>query len=259
MSHTGAPTPAPSLDISIVMSGAIGLMQRHGAGLAIMSLVLSLGPLAVLLLGEALPLRNGSLLISASIHLLQALVSGACQGLLAGWATLQLQADRRGRPLEARDLDRRAPALLMTGAVFGLMNSLGLLLLVIPGVYAMVVLLPAAAVAAIEGYGPTDSLDRARTLTFGHRWNILALLLLVGFLVVSVGFVGQMLAWTIDGVPPLTGIRNMSITPTRIGSFMATTAVTTLALALVIAPLYAELVRLRDGGDDAEEAAEVFA
>jgi hypothetical protein len=60
--------------------------------------------------------------------------------------------------------------------------SLSLLLLIVPGLVAMVKLVFTDAVVAIEGDRETAPLERSRKLSAGHRWNIFLVLLPLGIL-----------------------------------------------------------------------------
>jgi hypothetical protein len=60
--------------------------------------------------------------------------------------------------------------------------SLSLLLLVVPGLLAMVKLVFTDAVVAIEGDREAAPLERSRELSLGHRWNIFFVLLPLGIL-----------------------------------------------------------------------------
>ena len=70
--------------------------------------------------------------------------------------------------------------------------SLGMLLLVVPGIIAFAMLAVAPALAVIERTGPIESQSRSRALTRGNRWRILAVVVPVyfvpGAILAAVGF-----------------------------------------------------------------------
>ena len=71
----------------------------------------------------------------------------------------------------------------------GLAITIGLLLLVIPGLWLFCVLYLAAAVCVVEQRGVTDSMSRSGELTKGYRWQILGLILIIGIASALIAFI----------------------------------------------------------------------
>lgn len=88
---------------------------------------------------------------------------------------------------------------LVTGIVTGLIIGIGMLLLVVPGLIAMVILYVAIPVAVIESKGVGDAMRRSAELTRGSRWQIFFAALLVGLVYVGAVLIGTFLmATTVD-------------------------------------------------------------
>lgn len=89
-----------------------------------------------------------------------------------------------------------------TFALFLLLAFVGLLLLVVPGLFVMAALFPLVPVVLVEGRAGTDALSRAWALTEGHRLDLF-LLVLLAFVVSVVG--GAAVAWVPLVGPPVAG------------------------------------------------------
>jgi membrane-anchored glycerophosphoryl diester phosphodiesterase (GDPDase) len=75
----------------------------------------------------------------------------------------------------------------LVGLVAGLYIVLGVLLLVIPGIYFATVLFVAVPCAVVEHCGVFEAMRRSRELTEGYRGQILWLLIMLFLLGVAVG------------------------------------------------------------------------
>lgn len=71
----------------------------------------------------------------------------------------------------------------------GLVEMIGLILLIVPGIIAYVALSVAVPAMVEEGRGITESMERSAALTKGSRWKIffLLLILVVGYFVLAAG------------------------------------------------------------------------
>lgn len=196
------PIPLRPLTVGEILGTAVTVLRRSLAPLVLTALVVgvlsaavTVGVLAaagtlqayaeatwledVLRGGTSIP---ASILVSALAGLIVS-VTGA--QVVAGVATVYagaLAQGRDGRGELAGRLRGRWPALLAVAVVVGVLVSLGLMLLVVPGVLAYLVLALAASVVAMERSGLSDSLRRSAALSRGHRGRIfgaLALALLI--------------------------------------------------------------------------------
>ncbi|OCC01538.1 hypothetical protein BA190_29100 [Labrys sp. WJW] len=79
----------------------------------------------------------------------------------------------------SKGLSRFLP-LLGLSILVGLGIAVGLMLLIVPGLWLICMLYAAVAVCVVEQRGVTDSMSRSGELTSGFRWQILGLVLIVG-------------------------------------------------------------------------------
>lgn len=96
----------------------------------------------------------------------------------------------RGRPVRLGESIsgglRRFLPLLGVMILFTLGVTLGLVLLLVPGIILMVMWYVAVPACVVEHTGPVRSLARSRELTKGYRWKIFALIVIV-YLVTIIG------------------------------------------------------------------------
>lgn len=78
---------------------------------------------------------------------------------------------------------------LVLGIVMTVIIGLGTLLFIVPGIILSVMFFVAIPAAVVERGGVGASLTRSRELTAGHRWQLFALVLILGVLMVVVGMV----------------------------------------------------------------------
>ena len=143
--------------------------------------------------------------------------------------------------------------LLGVGILVGLGTGLGLLLLIVPGIILAVMWSVATAVVVVENRGVTESMDRSRELTKGHRWSIFGLSVILFVVSMIIGLlVGGVGAATGGGF--MTGSFNMGLN-------MATTAISNILTSVIsaagVAALYYELRSVKEGVGP-EELASVF-
>lgn len=143
--------------------------------------------------------------------------------------------------------------LLGVGILVGLGTFLGALLLIVPGIILAVMWSVATAVVVVENRGVTDSMQRSRELTKGHRWSIFGLAVILFVVSMIIGLlVGGVGAATGGGF--MTGSTNLVLN-------MATTAISNILTSVVsaagVAALYHELRSVKEGVGP-EELASVF-
>jgi len=127
-------------------------------------------------------------------------VSTVCGVIVAGMATAgagALAQGRDGRGAVAQRLVGRWPALLGVAVIVGVVCSVGLLLLVVPGVLAFLILVLAGPAAVMERAGVGESLQRSARLSRGHRGRILGVTLLAGIIA---GFVSTVITTVLSSV-----------------------------------------------------------
>lgn len=144
----------------------------------------------------------------------------------------------------------RLPILFLTMILFGIAVTVGMLLLVIPGLILMVSLLLCFTLVVLEDKGPVDSLTGSHRLIWGNWWRTTAILT-VGFAIAIVLYVA--IGLVIGIVIPIVGIG--STNPLLFG--MITGLVVGVLAALLLTPFYIALLlavywdlKLRKEGGD---------
>ncbi|HEY3796903.1 MAG TPA: hypothetical protein VGL58_00990 [Caulobacteraceae bacterium] len=110
----------------------------------------------------------------------------------------------------------RFGTLWAVGVLSGLAIGLGTILLVVPGLIAMIGWIPASATVMVENTGSTEALGRAWRRTQGVRWR-LALLSLLVFVAVLLGFVVVLIAdlavMSTAGEAAMNQVSNLVVAP----------------------------------------------
>lgn len=165
------------------------IVQLSGAAVlvAALSTVVTLGTLSLtgslqtfadadwlndILTGKSTSLPGGIVLAS----LLGLLVTTAGAPVVAGLATAYAGAaalGKDGRGAVSERLKGHWPVLLAVSVIVGALVAVGLLVLVVPGVFAYLILALAAPIAVMERGQIGSSLSRSAALTRGHRGRIL--------------------------------------------------------------------------------------
>ncbi len=118
------------------------------------------------------------------------IVLGAvCEAMIL-YATFQAL---RGRPVRIGESMaiglRRFVPVIVASIVAGIAEGLGLILLVVPGLIAMVMFVVAEPAIVVERLGPFEGLSRSIELTRGYRWSIFGLVFVVGLVELVVGMI----------------------------------------------------------------------
>lgn len=141
-------------------------------------------------------------------------------------------------------------AVIGVAIVSGLILILGFIALIIPGFIVMTMFWVVVPVAVIERQGVGFCLNRSRYLTFGHRWAIFGILIL---LIVAQG-VFQMVAQNL--LLPSFPVRAEDLLPWLIGDWLITAFFSALAAVTVGVGYY--LLRSEKDGADIKAIAAVF-
>jgi hypothetical protein len=149
--------------------------------------------------------------------------------------------------------------LFIVALLVGLGTLIGLIFLVIPGLFLMVRWAVAAPAALIEREGPTHSIGRSAELTEGHRWAVfgLGLLYLVFAYAIGIG-----LTFVLAAMGGLGSTGNGVMTKDvsgyiYAGAMAGVETLTSLVATVGMASLYFELRRVKDGVG-VDELAKVF-
>lgn len=172
--------PAP-----LCLAAFLAAVLANGASLAVLAVSGSLQSYAEAAWLEDI-LQGGTTSIPGSIiasGLTSLVVSTVCAAVVAGMATAcagALAQGRDGRGAISQRLAGRWPVLIAVALIVGVLCSVGLMLLVVPGVLAYLVLVLAAPVVVMERSGVAESMRRSSRLSRGHRGRILGVTLLAG-------------------------------------------------------------------------------
>jgi uncharacterized membrane protein len=129
---------------------------------------------------------NGPLVL---IGILLTLVVGAVAQILTVRATtgpLGVDAGTEFVPAVQAALPKFVPVFL-TSLLVGIFVFLGLIVLVVPGVFLAVMLMVSTVACILEDRPPVEALKRSRELTRGNRWRLLGLLLILALFAIGGG------------------------------------------------------------------------
>jgi hypothetical protein len=127
-------------------------------------------------------------------------------------------------------------SLLLLGLIYGLGVGVGLLLILVPGLYLMTIWSVSAPAVMVERLGAVDSLRRSRELVSGNGWQVFGVLaILFAVSIVAIILVAGVLTLLLG----LTGL--------IIGAVIVKLFIQPLE-ALARAVIYFELIRIKEGG-----------
>src|SRR4029453_2308518 len=79
----------------------------------------------------------------------------------------------------------RVPALIAASVIAAVVIGIGLLLLIVPGLYLLTIWSMIPAVVVLEGRSAGDSFSRSHEIVRGNGWNVFGLIVIV-FIIVAV-------------------------------------------------------------------------
>jgi len=129
--------------------------------------------------GTRTTLPGGMYLATGASTVISVIGAVALSGLAAACAGVDAMGRHTVRGALAERLAGRVPALLAASVLVGVAVSIGLVLLVVPGVLIFLSWSAAAPVVAMERSGPGAALQRSAVLTRGHRGRILGATVLI--------------------------------------------------------------------------------
>ncbi len=190
--------------------------------------------------GRAVPIP-AALYVAAEVSSLISVIGAiAVSGIAAACAGVDAMGRHAVRGALAERLKGRIGPLLVTAALAGIAVSVGLLLLVVPGVLLYVTWAAAAPVAAMERSGPPGALARSARLTRGHRGRIFGMTLLILIITFAIEVLVSSAAQAAAGTLSPLGSLILSDAVTALVA-----AVTTSWVGAVIALLYID-IRVRN-------------
>jgi hypothetical protein len=184
-----------------MIDGALDLVKRHPV--PILAPMVAYGIVVAALAPSSGSMRNPAAALLSFVALAVVLMGGALAWMLSVRAALDAQPDLGAA---WRGVVPQYWSSLGTLLLWGVAVSIGLLLLVAPGMFLVVAWLPIVPVILEEGKQGPDALKRAWDLTEGHRWNVF-LVVLLGVLAFAVAsllrflpLVGDLLAGVAVGL-----------------------------------------------------------
>lgn len=246
-------------DVGRVFELTFGAIGANGLPLLLIALLFVGIPQAALVWAQTMLVDRSAtedfLGLAALVWLGGLFVSLVCNVLMQGVVTHTVVADLQGRKTSLGEslgvALRSFWVLLGIGIVSGLAMTLGLILLVIPGILIFLIWMVAGPVAIAERTGVGRALERSRTLTRDHRWW----LLLIGVLYLAVSWVLAILAGIVGATtggfePGALNVVNLIVGP-------AIQALSTLIWGAMVAASYVELRAVKEGGGK-ENVAAIF-
>lgn len=186
------------------------------------------------------PARGALTLVSVvGTALFQAIVIRCCLASLHG------RFERTGEAIGAI-LPRIVPVVAVS-ILYWILVMAGAILLLVPGIIALVALYVAPAALVNEEIGAVDAISRSWDLTRGLRWRILWLIILIGLLYGLSAF--------LIGVAVGVGGGDVSASVPAVAVQAALLSIVQLFASSTVAALYLELVTVREGGANDQLAA----
>ncbi|HWB57566.1 MAG TPA: hypothetical protein VG479_11575 [Gaiellaceae bacterium] len=83
----------------------------------------------------------------------------------------------------------RLGAIIVAGILLGLAIGIGLLLLIVPGLYLLTIWVAVIPAVVLENRGIIESFGRSRDLVRGHGWNVFGVIILTILLLIGISIV----------------------------------------------------------------------
>jgi hypothetical protein len=251
--------PQARFDLGRVINRATGAVGRNPGLFLALAVLLQGLPAVVTQLADRRSLAAADATVPRFTPgmLVAGLVGFVCAYLLQAAVTRATVIDLRGeRPTLGESVKgglRLVLPLFGLSLVFILGMSLGLLLLVVPGIIVAVMWSVSIPVMVEERKGVFASLGRSRELTKGSRWKIFAVFVLAMFLLV----VPTLIAMIVAGAFATGGLENYQDSFAQY-IVLVINALLTVALAVLLAAIYVELRFVKEGSS-ADDLASIFA
>jgi Membrane domain of glycerophosphoryl diester phosphodiesterase len=176
------------LDIGQALQDVLTVVGRNLGPFALLGVALAGLPAALLNLGNALAPSNPGFALLGILGLAATFIG---RPILYGALIFATTRDLNGEPASLRECltagRRRWGALLVLMIRSGLLVGLGVVLLVVPGLYLALRWAAAAPVLVLSGRSVSDSMNESARLTKGRRWAMLLLYLIVLIALICAG------------------------------------------------------------------------
>jgi len=261
------------LDIAGVLGATFQVIGRNIVTFSILGLVLSGLPAGVLAWFQAMwlssqteGLASGNLALTPGYFtnlgygvLVSLITTAILQGALI-FATVQDMNGQKPQVGEALATGlRNFLPLIIVSILFGVAVVVGMIFLIVPGIMIACAWCVAVPALVAERTGIFGSFGRAAELTRGNRWRIFGLFFLIWVILVVLGMViGSITAATMFATPgALENPMAMALNPLNIVLQVIQQTITAVISASLVAVLYVELRKVRDGAGP-QWLAEIF-
>lgn len=248
------------LDIARVLEGTFKALSRNIVTFGVLALLLAGLPAAIIGAIQVSLLRGAGGAISTDMFLNPGYWTNAGLGGLAG---LILNAILQGALIQAtvEDLNGGRPtvgAALATGLrnflpligvtiLFALAVGFGTVLLIVPGIMIACAWCVAVPSLVADRTGVFGAFSRAADLTRGNRWRIFALGIVIGIIMIVVDAVfNAVVGVSAFATDPLQTLDRL-LSPVFLVASVIRSTVTSVIGAALVAVLYVELRRLKEG------------
>jgi hypothetical protein len=221
------------LDIGQALQDVLNVVLRNLLRLALLGLVLAGVPHAFLNLSNAYAEQYPIFILPGLLGLIAAFVT---RPILFGAVIFMTVRELDGQPASLRECvaagRRRWGSLLGLMIVSGLAIGVGLVLLIVPGVYLALRWAVAGPSKVLTGRGISDAMAHSATLTEGRRWTIFLLYAVVYVVLIVLALLFGAIGYVLNSAPKY-------LIATVIGPLP--TVCLDLTLAVVTAVLYRHL------------------
>lgn len=250
-------------DFGRVVSRTFGLVGRNFVPFAVLSLIFSGVPAALVLfiqpsvVGRAAAGQDPTALL---LFVYGAIFVSYLAGLVLSAALTRASVDDlSGKPVAIGSALSTGVALILPmlglGFVMGVAIAFGLFLLIVPGIYLALRWAVAAPTLVVERPGIFKAMERSALLTQNHRWAILGLVVLYAI----VFFVLEMIVMLAipGGMTAMSGQSGEGPPILALVLLTALSVVTSMIATVGLASIYFELRQIKEGVD-VSELAKVF-
>jgi hypothetical protein len=193
------------LDIGRVIERGFAVIGRHFLPLTALVLALSAAPQAALQYQFQVDVRAGIPVFASPYYWGSMAVSMIMGSLVQATLVRASIRDLRGKdpdfPGSVAEAVMLIPALVGISFLSGLMIGVGMILLIVPGVIAILELIVSVPALVHERLGVVGSMTRSRDLTKGSRWPIFLLVVLGALAFGALSFALSAIGGMIPGAP----------------------------------------------------------
>jgi len=236
----------PEFRVGSVISRSLSLLSSGFFKFMVLAGLLALPQTLIALFGQG-DHQGSNFLVSM-------VTSSITQGVIVYAAFQQM----RGTPVGIGEaLTKVLPRLLPmigTGLLCGIAGGAGMILLIVPGLIAMLAFFVAQPVCVVERLSPVASMKRSAMLTKGYRWSLFGILVVYGLALMLVAWIGIIVIGKVTG-----GTVNLATLTTAKALIPFNFVLSTFfgaVMALVTAVIYHDLRVLKDGLDLEQIAAQ---